>query len=186
MIKHQTFLKRGYVHSWGKCNCFDMKMNLGNFNNNDYSIGDTINNVLYRWANIDDLKQIIECADEACKYQDEKFSKFYKNNDLYKENSNQKVLVAVKNNRIVGLLIVSIETEGKDLGNVGCTCVSYKETHQKIGTYLVRIGTKYLKDIGLKKASLGFTYSGLDVLYGSAGYEISCYYMMGRKKLKNG
>ena len=177
------FEKRGYVHSWNNCNCFDMKMKLNDFNQNEKSIGDTINNVYYRWATIEDLDEIIECADDACQFQDEKFSKYYKNTNLYNEDNNQRVLVALKNNKIVGTLMVSIETEGKDLGCVGCTCVSFKETHQKIGTNMVKLGTKYLKDIGLKNASLSYTYSGLDVLYGASGYEISCYYMMGKKEI---
>ena len=179
------FEKRGYIHSWKDCNCFDMKMSLKDFENNEYSIGDTINGIAYRWATINDLDGIVECADDACQFQDEKFSKYYKNTDLYKDNNNQKVLVAVKNDKIVGTLIVSIETEGKDLGCVGCTCVSFKETHQKIGTYLVMLGTKYLKDIGLKNVSLSYTYTGLDKLYGYSGYRISCYYMMARKELNN-
>lgn len=178
------FEKREYIHSWGECNCFDMKMSLDKFIKNDNKIGDSINDIYYRWATIDDLDEIIECADDACQFQDGKFSRYYKNTDLYKENNNQKVLVAVKNNKIVGTLIVSIETEGINLGNVGCTCVKFSETHQKIGTYLVRLGTKYLKDIGLSNASLSYTYTGLDKLYGDSGYEISCYYMMGKKKIK--
>lgn len=177
------FEKRGYTHSWGKCNCFDMKMSLSDFTKNDNSIGDTINNIYYRWATIDDLDEIIDCADDACQFQDGKFSKYYKNTALYKNDNNQKVLVAIKNNKIIGTLIISIETEGKDLGCVGCTCVSFKETHQKIGTTLVRLGTKYLKDIGLSNANLSYTYTGLDKLYGESGYEISCYYMMARKMI---
>lgn len=184
-IASNYFEKRGYIHSWGNCNCFDMKMSLSDFVKNDSSIGDEINNILYRWATIDDLSDIIECSDDACQYQDEKFAKYYKNTDLYKEDSKQKVLVAIKNNKIVGTLIVSIETEGKNLGCVGCTCVSFKETHQKIGTHLVRLGTKYLKDIGLSNANLSYTYTGLDKLYGDSGYEISCYYMMGKKVIKD-
>lgn len=180
------FEKRGYYHSWGKYNCFDMKMSLSNFIKNDNSIGDTINEIYYRWATTQDLDEIINCADDACQFQDGKFSKYYKNTDLYKEDNNQRVLIAIKNKRIVGTLIVSMEMEAKDLGNVGCTCVSFKETHQKIGTHLVRLGTKYLKDIGLKNASLSYTYTGLDKLYGDSGYEISCYYMMGKKDLENG
>ena len=183
-IASNFFEKRGYVHSWGKCNCFDMKMNLSDFNQNEYSINDSINGIYYRWALANELEKVIECADDACKYQDEKFSKYYNNRKLYNENSNQRVLVAVKENKIVGTLIVSIETEGKDLGCVGCTCVSYSETHQKIGTNLVKLGTKYLKDIGLKKASLSYTYSGLDKLYGASGYMISTYYFMGEKLVK--
>ncbi len=178
------FENRGYAHSWGNCNCFDMKMNLSDFTKNENSIGDTINGINYRWANIDDLEGIIECSDDACQYQDEKFSKYYRNENLYKKDNNQKVLVAVKNDKIIGTLLISIETEDKDLGNVGCTCVSFKETHQKIGTTMVRLGTKYLKDIGLKSASLSYTYSGLDNLYGDSGYEISTYYFMGEKEIK--
>lgn len=177
------FKKKGYVHSWGDCNCFDMKMNLNDFTQNEYSIGDTINEVTYRWATPNDIEDIVKCCDDACQYQDEKFSKYYINKKLYDSNSNQKVLVAVKNNKIVGTLIVSIETEGKDLGCVGCTCVMFSETHQKIGTNLVKLGTKYLKDIGLKKANLSYTYSGLDKLYGASGYMISTYYFMGEKNI---
>ena len=184
-IASNYFEKRGYIHSWGKCNCFDMKMSLSDFVKNDNSIGDEINNILYRWATVDDLDEIIDCADDACQFQDGKFSKYYKNTELYKEDNNQRVLVAVKNNKIVGTLIISIETEGKDLGCVGCTCVSFKETHQKIGTNLVRLGTKYLKDIGLSNANLSYTYTGLDKLYGDSGYQISCYYMMGKKEIKD-
>ncbi len=181
-IASNFFEKRGYLHSWD-CNCFDMKMNLKSFNNFNNAINDTINNVKYRWATIEDLDQIVECADDACQYQDEKFSKYYKNENLYNPSNNQRVLVAEKNNKIVGCIIVSIEAEAKGLGNVGCTCVRYSETHQKIGTTMVLLGTRYLHDIGLEKASLGYTYSGLDKMYGNAGYKISCYYMMATKNL---
>ena len=178
------FEKKGYDHSWGECNWFDMKMSLIKFVKNENSIGDIINGINYRWATINDLEGIIECSDDACQYQDEKFSKYYRNEKLYDESNNQRVLVAVKDNKIVGTLIISIETEGKDLGCVGCTCVSFKETHQGIGTNMVRLGTKYLKDIGLNNASLSYTYTGLDKLYGDSGYEISTYYFMGEKRLK--
>ena len=49
---------------------------------------------------------------------------------------------------------------------------------------MVMLGTKYLKDIGLKNASLSYTYSGLDKLYGASGYKISTYYFMGEKDVK--
>lgn len=177
------FEKRGYVHSWNKCNCFDMKMSLHHFEDNNETIGDTINGITFRWAALDDLDEIIDCADDACQYQEEKFSVYYRNPKLYEADHNQKVLVAVKDNIIVGTLIVSIETEGKDLGCVGCTCVSFKESHQGIGTNLVRLRTRYLKDIGLSNASLGYTYTGLDKMYGAVGYEISTYYFMGEKQI---
>ena len=46
---------------------------------------------------------------------------------------------------------------------------------------MVKLGTRYLKDLGLKEASLSYTYSDLDILYGASGYEISTYYFMGEK-----
>jgi len=175
------FEKRGYIHSWD-CNCFDMKMKLSNFNQFKYSINDTINGVKYRWAKLTDLQEIIDCADDACQYQENKFSKYYKNEKLYQEGNNQRVLVAEKENKILGCIIVSAEIEAKDLGNVGCTCVRFSETHQGIGTNMVILGTQHLYNMGLKNASLGYTYSGLDKMYGNAGYKISCYYMMATKE----
>lgn len=180
--KASTFFeRRGYTHSWD-CNCFDMKMKLSDFKFK-CTINDTINNVKYRWATKEDLNKIVDCADDACQYQDEKFSKYYKNDKLYLKTSNQKVLVAEKEGDIVGCIIVSNQVEAKGLGNVGCTCVRFSETHQGIGSNLVMFGTRYLCDIGLEKASLGYTYSGLDKMYGNAGYKISCYYMMATKNL---
>ncbi len=182
--KASTFFeKRGYIHSWKKCNCFDMKMSLDNMKDNDKMIGNTINGITFRWATINDLDKIIVCADNACQFQEEKFSVYYRNPNLYQTDNNQKVLVAVKNNIVVGTLIVSMETEGKDLGCVGCTCVSFQESHQGIGTNLVKVGTRYLKDSSLSNASLSYTYTGLDKMYGAVGYEISTYYFMGEKQI---
>ena len=52
-----------------------------------------------------------------------------------------------------------------------------------LATRMVVLGTKYLKDVGLKRANLSYTYSNLDVLYGASGYEISTYYFMGEKDI---
>ena len=177
------FERRGYQHAWGACNCFDMKMLLADFCQNDHQVGDTIGGILYRWATIDDMEGILRCADDACQYQDESFSRYYRCADLYVLGQQERVLVAIKDGRIVGNLIVSAETEAKETGTVGCTCVATNETHQGIATRMVMIGTRYLKDIGLKKASLSYTYSGLDILYGASGYEITTYYFMGEKPL---
>ena len=175
------FERRGYRHSWGVCNCFDMKMPLDAFCQNDHQVGDVISGIHYRWAVLDDLEVILRCADDACQYQDESFSRYYSDTSLYTSDSQEKVLVAVKGDRIVGMLIVSAETEALGVGTVGCTCVATSETHQGIATNMVRLGTRHLKDLGLTTASLSYTYSGLDVLYGASGYEISTYYFMGEK-----
>lgn len=183
-IASNFFEKRGYIHSWKNCNCFDMKLPLKDMIECCNSIGDTINGVLYRWADIDDMNAVCSCADDACSFSDDTFSVYYKNSELYKKDGNEKVLVAEKNNEIAGALIVSVETEGKDLGSVGCTCVAVKEWKQGIAKNMVKLGTKYLRDLGLSNACLNYTYSGLDKMYGEAGYKISTYYFMGEKTIK--
>ena len=172
------FEKRGYIHSWD-CNCFDMFLPLKEFDKTDYSIGSVIDGILYRWATIEDLDNIVKCVDDA----EENFTKYYKNEKLYDETNNQRVLVALRDNEVVGTLIVSVETEAKDLGCVGCTTVKHSCRGKHIGVNIVIVGTNYLKDIGLTNANLSYTYTGMDHMYGYSGYKISCYYMMARKKI---
>ena len=76
------------------------------------NVGDTINGVTYRWAIVEEIPKIVECADDACQYQDTKFSKYYVNEKLYQEDNDQRVIVAEKDNQIVGCIIVSFENEG--------------------------------------------------------------------------
>lgn len=175
------FEKRGYVHSWKECNCFDMRMSLNNLPEINEFVGDTINGVNYKWALHEDLPGVIACADDACKNWDESFSVYYKNTELYEGNEKKRVLIAKRNESVVGALIVSAEDEEEHCGNVGCTSVVQKEWHNGIATKLVQLGTKYLKELGLSNASLSYTYSGLDKLYGTAGYKITVYYFMGEK-----
>ena len=172
------FEKRGYIHSWD-CNCFDMFLPLKEFDKTDYSIGSVIDGILYRWATIEDLDNIVKCVDDA----EENFTKYYKNEKLYEKTNNQRVLVALRDNEVVGTLIVSVETEAKDLGCVGCTTVKHSCRGKHIGVNIVIVGTNYLKDIGLTNANLSYTYTGMEHMYGYSGYKISCYYMMARKKI---
>lgn len=172
------FEKRGYTHSWD-CNCFDMFLQLKDFEKKDYSLNDIVDGYLYRWATLDDLDSIIECVNDA----KDSFTDYYKNKKLYDEKNNQRVLIALKDNEVAGTLIVGVEVEGKDLGCVGCTAVKHKFRGNHIGVNIIMIGTKYLKDIGLTNANLSYTYTGMDHMYGYSGYKICCYYMMGRKRI---
>jgi ribosomal protein S18 acetylase RimI-like enzyme len=45
---HEFFKKRGYVHAWGDCGCFDMSQTFGNFDFGENSVGDTIGGITYR------------------------------------------------------------------------------------------------------------------------------------------
>lgn len=172
------FTKRGYEHSW-ECNCFDMRFPLKDFRKEQHSIGDTIDGIHYRWAAITDLNVILRCTDDAF----DEFTQWYQDENLYRENSNDRVLIATDNNEVVGTLIVSLGTEGNALGSVGCTAVKHAFRGRHIAANLVTLGTKYLKDMGMKDAYLSYTYTGLDRLYGYAGYQICVYYMMAVKKI---
>lgn len=171
------FTKRGYAHTWG-CNCFDMRFPLERFDQNDRHVGDTIEGVTYRWATPDDLAGICACTDDA--FPD--FTGFYRDENLYAEGGGAKVLIAVLNEKIAGTLIVE-PGDGDMPGSIGCTTVRQACRGRHIAVNLVTVGTGYLKDTGIKDAYLSYTYSGLDHLYGYAGYRICVYFMMAEKAL---
>lgn len=176
---YNFFIKRGYAHSWEDANCFDMRADLDSVEFPSESIGDTIAGITYRFATVNDIPQIIKCTDDA----EQSFSKYYNNKELYSSDSRQRVLIATCNGEVCGTLIISIETEAKGLGSVGCTSVSHNYRGKHIGVNMVVLGTKYLKSLGLKDGYLGYTYSGLDKMYGYAGYKICIYYAMAQKQL---
>ncbi len=172
------FKKRGYAHSWG-CNCFDMRLSLDEFIEPTCSMGDIVDGVAYRWADLDDMAQICACTDDAFP----EFTGFYRNEELYAAGSDQGVLVAVSGGDVVGTLIVGVEDSSLRIGSLGCTTVRHAFRGKHIAVNLVNIGTKHLKDMGLKDAFLGYTYTGLDHMYGYAGYKICVYFMMAQKTL---
>ena len=172
------FTKRGYEHSWN-CDCFDMRFELKDFTHNERFVGETIDGINYRWAEIADMDSVCECSDNAF----EEFTQYYKNKELYKETGREKILIAVLNGETVGALICDLEAEEKGLGSIGCTVVKRSFQGRHIAVNLVILGTKYLKEAGMKEAYLGYTYTGLDRLYGYAGYKICVYYMMAKKSL---
>lgn len=174
------FEKRGYTHSWD-CNCFDMRFPLAEFTEGAYSVNDTVDGTCYRFATEADAEKVWACVDDAY----EAFTPYYKDEALYRGAGaqNPKVLIATDGDEVVGTLFVNLETEGAGLGSVGCTTVKTSHQGRHIGVNLVIIGTKYLKDAGMKEAYLGYTYSGLDHMYGYAGYKVCIYYMMAKKQL---
>ena len=174
------FEKHGYTHSWD-CNCFDMRFPLTEFTKDECSVGDTVDGIRYRFATEEDVAEVSVCVEDAY----EEFTPYYKDARLYQGGGaqNPKVLLATDGDEVVGTLIVSLETEGEGLGSVGCTTVKPSHQGRHIGVNMVTVGTKYLKDAGMREAYLGYTYSGLDHMYGYAGYKICIYYMMAKKKL---
>ena len=167
------FRKRGYMHRWD-CNCFDMRMDLADY----AAVPFATEGITYRWARPDDISGITACTDRA----HESFTKYYRNPALYREDNPKRVFIAEADRKIVGTLIVSFAAEGDGLGSVGCTAVDPDYQGRKIASNLVILGTGLLRDAGLSKAFLGYTYTGLDKLYGFAGYRICVYYFMAEKK----
>lgn len=175
----QFFAKRGYVHAWGACNCFDMRLALRDLPDEGLTVGSECAGVRYRWATPCDADAVCACTDDA----HPPFTQYYRNPALYDGSSTQRVLLAERDEQVLGVLIVSQETEGRHRGSVGCTAVRHAWRGKHIAANLVRIGTHQLKACGLDEGFLGYTYSGLDKLYGLAGYHICLYYFMAQKTL---
>ena len=174
------FVKRGYTHSWKDCNCFDMRSNLHETQFPDKSVGDTINDITYRWATKEDIPNIIKCTNDA----HQKFSKYYLDESIYSIDGEKRVLIALDKDEVVGTLMVCTdEAKEKGIGSVGCTTVKRSHQGRHIAVNLVVLGNKALKEEGIKEGYLGYTYSGLDKMYGYAGYKICVYYNMAQKQL---
>lgn len=166
--------KRGYVHK-NNANIFDMDMIIEDDTRFDIAVGDTVDGVNYRLASPSDKERVIACCNAGADY----FASFYKNDELYNQ-GNERVLVADLNGEIVGNLLIS--TYGEP-GTIGCVTVSPKARGKKVGTRMSIAATSYIKEKELKRAFLSYTYSGLDKMYGAAGYKICVYYFMAQKEL---
>lgn len=171
----EFFEKRGYKHS-EDCNIFDMRLLLEN-----YAMGSPLDGaadrIAYRLARPEDKAVVCGCMDEACG----DFTEYYQNDSLYDDESGSRVLTAFSGNIAAGALIVGEEYEG--IGSIGCVAVRPEFRGRHIAVNLAKIGTRKLKEAGMKEAFLSYTYSGLDKMYGYAGYKICVYYMMAKKRL---
>ncbi len=172
------FEAHGYKHSQDG-NIFDMRFALKEFSREAYSVGDTINGITYRFATESDKEAVYACTDDALK----EFTKWYQYEGLYSSEPVPKVLIATDGKVVCGALLVEVANEEQKLGTIGCTSVRKAYQGKGIATNMVTLGTKYLRDIGMKDAYLSYTYTGLDKLYGYAGYKIFVYYMMAQKEL---
>ncbi len=170
------FVHRGYVHSWD-CNCFDMRFSLSEFRQNGYEVDMEIEGITYRFALPGDRDKVCDCMNDAFS----EFTGYYREDALYQEGEGSRILIAVREDKVVGALIAGGEDAAKGLGSVGCVAVREGWRGRNIAKNLVLVGTKYLKDSGFREAYLSYTYSGLDHMYGYAGYRICMYFMMAAK-----
>ncbi len=166
--------KRGYSHH-SNGNIFDMDMIIEDDMQFGVSVGDTVDGVTYRLATPADKEGVIACCNAGADY----FTNFYKSDELY-NGTNECVLVAETGGEVAGNLLIA--THGEP-GTIGCVTVSPKARGKKIGSRMSVAATSYIKEKGLKRAFLSYTYSGLDKMYGAAGYKICVYYFMAQKEI---
>ena len=172
------FLRRGYRHSWGEANCFDMAMDLKDLPSLPVEIGGRLEGIEYRWALPADREAVCRCTDDAW----DEFTRYYRDLPLYGDGP-QRTLIALDGEAVCGALIVSREAEAPGLGSVGCTAVAHGWRGRRVAARLVLLGSGSLRDAGLRRGFLGYTYSGLDKLYGLAGYRVTALYFMAEKSL---
>lgn len=168
--------RRGYNHASG-CNIFDMDMPLTDATEFPVHHGETKDGVTYRFASIEDKEGIMACCKAGADY----FAGYYQDDNFYTTDSDERVLVADIDGDIVGCLLVMTYSE---TGEIGCVTVAPKARGKKIGTNMSIAATSYIKDKGCSRAFLSYTYSGLDKMYGKAGYKICAYYYMAKKEFQ--
>ncbi len=164
--------KRGYVHA-NKANIFDMDMEITEDTAFSVCVGDTCDGVTYRFASCSDKQGVIDCCKAGAEY----FTGFYENDELYLL-GDERVFVAEENGKIIGNLLVSTYDE---TGTIGCVTVAPEARGKKVGSRMSIAATSYIKEKGLMRAFLSYTYSGLDRMYGAAGYGVCVYYYMAQK-----
>jgi ribosomal protein S18 acetylase RimI-like enzyme len=102
---------------------------------------------------------------------------------LYQAGTSNPVLIAESGGDVAGAIMLNIGIEKPDEGSVGCTVTANIYRNRGIATTMVQIATRQLQKAGLKKATLGYTYTYILNLYGRSGYKVSMEYFMAKKKL---
>ena len=83
---------------------------------------------------------------------------------------------------MIGCLLASGTPGG--LGTIGCVAVANRARGRGVASDMVRCAARYITEQGSVRGFLSYTYTGLDRLYGKAGFRISVYYMMAEKPLR--
>lgn len=181
----QFFVRRGYRHAWGECECFDM---CAEFGWQSCADGATLDGaadldeapagVELRWAEARDRAATLECARAA----HAPFERYYEPAQLYVPGA-RRALLAVEAARVVGVLIAGCGEAAAGMGGIACVAVVPERRGRGIARALVCAATGALRRAGMARGFIGYTYSGLEQLYGAAGYRISMRYFMARKPL---
>lgn len=172
------FRKRGYVHAWGDTECFDMAMDMADCPCADKP-GDVIDGVRCRFAAEADKPAVRTCVADAAR----DFVPFYADDGVYRDGA-ERALIAERDGEVLGAALVGLETDAPETGSIGCVATRTSCRRQGVATRIVRVAAAYLRDAGMKRGFLSYTYSGLDRLYGAAGFRVTVRYMMAEKSLR--
>ena len=172
------FRRRGYRHAWGGTGCFDMECDLAAPPAFTQRIGREENGILCRLATPADREAVVDCVRDGC----EAFVQYYLDDALYDPQGKTPVCMAVMDGRTAGCILLDIGTIEPDLGNVGCTVTREDCRNRGVATAMVRASTAYLRERGLRRAALQYTYTDILRMYGRAGYRVSREYFMARKE----
>ena len=172
----QFFAKRGYRHG-EDCDIFDMAVELSDL---PPLVKPPEKGVHICWARPEERDSLCAAVGAA----EPNFEKYYRNPALYAGTGPERVLIALSpEGEALGGLRVSFGVEGEGVGSLGCTAVRPEIQRQGVATRLCIAAVEAMRDAGMRRGFLGFTYSGLERLYGRAGFSPCAYYMMAQKEL---
>lgn len=163
------FKKFSYDSTWESV---DMTMRLSDFDITTLTIPHCPYAIHFRYATEKDKESLLESVSKV----DPNWMKYY-------ETSEDPVLLAIENNKILGFAIVSVTDDtfyhhsDDRIGAVGCVGVIPEARKRGIGLRLVANGTNILKEQCCDEAYIGYTH--LEHWYSLLGYKTSMRFWMG-------
>lgn len=167
------FVKRGYSAEWVS---EDLVHDITAFDINDYAFLKKPENVEFRLFRESDGKENLLVTVGKI---DTDWVRYYKNTD-------SPIMIAVKNNAIIGCEILdtdmtfSYSFDGKT-GGIGCVGIIPQERGNGTGLYMVACGILKLRESGVKYNYIGCTH--LSRWYGKLGAKVYARFWMGGKIL---
>ena len=170
------FEKRGYRHAWADADCFDMTLTFAERSTVTEESVNGANGIEYRFAKAEELTAVTAAMEEAHR----SFARYYAEPSRYTDR-HERVLIALDGEMPIGALIVKLGKDAENAVSLAAVAVLPAYRGRGIAKGLVSFATAYGQRMGMTKGFVGYTYSGLDRLYGSSGYTVAVYYMMAKK-----
>lgn len=169
-INDNFFSKRGYI---GKSTCYEMKMNIKDFDINHQPINYELDNVVFKY-NDHPFEEVISAVEKVQK----NWVKFF--------HDNGHCFIAEKKGKVVGFCNTSfddvtlVSASGEKVGNVGCVGVIPSARKAGIGLTMVAYATEQLRKHGCTIGHIHYT--DLEKWYAKLGYKTYINYWFGYKR----